>query len=622
VLAVLILAVIGSVQAAETKQHRTLSSGDRGNAGMLLAANDAYAAGKKQAQSEPVKEAEDAYGPIGRFFNFLKLQPFVFLLLVLAIGYPLGRFSVMGVSLGPTAGTLLTGVALAIIANQAFGVLFVIPDLVSTIFLLMFMYALGVKVGPQFFSGLKAGGAKFIPMAIICWSLNWVIVFFGVKLAGLGPGFAPGIMSGSYTITAVLGVAKSAISSGAYTAPPGITPEQIGANMAAGYAISYIISSVGIILLIRYLPQMFGRDPVADAREAEKQMSGGATDPLPGSAGSLLVGFSSYDLRAFKVDHEEFVGKTVQELFKLHPKGPILRVVRDGKVVRVRDNPTIQKGDIVSVRTDIGELIEKGGKFIGEESTDPLARDVPIEATDIRIGSRAIAGKTLAELGRIIGHGLQLKSMFRMGASMPILPDTQVQAGDVLRLVGPEFLFREAAKNLGGKPILRTTYTEVWFLSAAMAIGYLVGSLSFTLGGIPFSLGTSAGCIMAGVLVSYLRSRNPEIGGPVSEGARSFVQDIGLNLFVASLAASVGPKVIDSFHQGLTVVWIAIIGASAALVPPFIAFVIGFKAIEERDTGGALFAELFHSDGPGPDRGLSRDDSVLSPVPNCSSDER
>jgi putative transport protein len=79
--------------------------------------------------------------------------------------------------------------------------------------------------------------------------------------------------------------------------------------------------------------------------------------------------------------------------------------------------------------------------------------------------------------------------------------------------------------------------------------------------------------------VSYWRSRNPEFGGPVNEGARSFIQDIGLNMFVAVLAANVGPKVLSSF-QGFTVVWIAIIGTLGALAPPFISFVIGIKVFK------------------------------------------
>ncbi len=527
-------------------------------------------------QAADAEAAQKSLGPIGYMFNFLYQNPIVFLAIALAIGYPLGRVSIGGISLGATAGTLLVGVLISLTAKVAFGITYSIPGILSSIFLMLFMYALGLKVGPQFFSGLKSGGAAFIVMALTVWILNWIICFGGVKLAGLAPGFAPGIISGSYTITAILGVAGSAVTSGAYTVPEGLTGDQIQANMAAGYAISYLISSVFTILVLRYAPAMFGRDPVADGKEAEKQMSGGATEPVPGAAGSLLVGFSNFDLRAFKVEHEAFVGKTVEQLFKQYPDGPILRVVRDGKVIEATENPTIQKGDIISVRTDIDTLIEKGEAVVGPESDDPLARNVPVEAADIHVGSKEVNGKTLSELAKTIGFGLQLKAMFRMGEQLPVLPDTQVQVGDVLRLVGPDFCIQHAAKELGGKPVLDTMTTEVMYMAIAIAIGYIVGKLSVTVGGIPFALGTSAGCLLAGIFMSYFRSRNPEFGGPVNEGARLHLQDIGLNMFVAVLAANVGPKVLASF-QGPIVLWIAIIGACGALIPPFIAFIIGHK---------------------------------------------
>ncbi len=543
-------------------------------AGAILAILVLVGIGSVQAAG--ADEAAKSLGPIGYVFNYLYKQPIVFLFLALAFGYPLGRVAVKGISLGPTAGTLLVGVAISLTAKVAFDITYSVPGILSSVFLLMFMYALGLKVGPQFFSGLKSGGMAFIMVALTVFVLNWVICFVGVKLAGLAPGYAPGIISGSYTITAILGVAQSAVDSGAYALPEGITADQIGANMAAGYAVAYMISSVFTILLIRYLPAMFGRDPVADAQEAEKAMSGGATDPVPGAAGSLAVGFSHFDLRAFKVEHEEFIGKTVEQLFKLHPKGPILRVVRDGQVIEATENPTIQKGDIIAVRSDIDVLLEKGEQVVGPESDEPLARDVPVEAADIRVGSKDIAGKTLTELAETIGFGLQLKAMFRMGEELPVLPDTQVAVGDVLRLIGPDFCVKNAAKALGGKPILDTMVTEVMFMAMAMAIGYIVGSLSVKVAGIPFALGTSAGCLLAGIFMSYWRSRNPEIGGPVNEGARLHLQDIGLNMFVAVLAANVGPKVLNSF-QGTTVIWIAIIGTLGALVPPFIAFIVGYK---------------------------------------------
>ncbi|MCB1972301.1 MAG: hypothetical protein KDG54_18025, partial [Geminicoccaceae bacterium] len=285
------------------------------------------------------------------FFELLDKQPFVFLLLALAIGYPLGRVKVHGISLGSTAGTLVVGVALALTAQVAFDITYSMPGLVSTIFLLMFMYALGLKVGPQFFAGLR-GGFAFICIGLVVWSLNWIICVGGTKLVGMEPGFAAGIMSGSYTITAIIGVATSAMQSGAYVPPQGMSTEQVGANIAAGYAVSYVLSSIGIILLIRYLPSMFGRDPKADAKEAETSMSGGG-DPVPGSSGSLKLGFSPADMRAYRVEHETIVGKTLAELFAQYPQAPILRVIRDGKVLELAENLRIEHGDVVTVRSDV-----------------------------------------------------------------------------------------------------------------------------------------------------------------------------------------------------------------------------------------------------------------------------
>ena len=510
------------------------------------------------------------------FFELLGKQPVVFLLLALGLGYPLGKVKVGPISLGPTAGTLVTGVILAMIAQSAFDITYQIPGILSTVFLLLFMYALGLKVGPQFFSGLKSGGIAFVVIGLTVWALNWVICFFGAKAAGLDAGYIPGLIAGSYTITAVMGVAQGALQSGAFTPPDGMTAEQVGANIAAGYAISYILSSIGIILLIRYLPQMFGRDPVADAKVAEEEFSGGGTHAVPGAADSLALGFSPLDLRAYRVEHADLVGKTVGDLFKAHPHAPILRILRDGKALPIADNPTIQTGDIVTVRADVNALIMRSGDVIGPEVDDPAARDIALQAADIRVGSHSVSGKTLEELGKTIGFGVQLTAMFRGGQEIPIGPKTDVRFGDVMRVTGPEKAIDHVGKALGGRPIRESTTTEVMYMAVAMLVGYLVGILSVTIGGIPFALGTSAGCLLMGIFVSYFRSRNPEFGGPVSEGARSFLQDIGLNMFVAVLAANVGPKVATALG-GDTVIWLALIGTAAALVPVVVAFVIGAK---------------------------------------------
>ncbi len=564
--------------AGQALAQATTNSTDAADAASGVAAE---AAAVVEAAEGVVGNVFEFFEPVAEtglhgFFALLGNQPIVFLLLALAIGYPLGKVAVGPISLGPTAGTLVTGVILAMIAQIAFDITYQIPGILSSMFLLLFMYALGLKVGPQFFSGLKSGGVAFIVIGLIVWSLNWIICFFGGKLAGLEPGYIAGLISGSYTITAVMGVAQGAIQSGAFTPPEGISVEQVGANMAAGYAISYILSSIGIILLIRYLPQIFGRDPVADAKEAEEAFSGGAKHAVPGAPGSLTLGFSPYDLRAYRVEHPTIVGKTVAQLFQEHPRSPILRVVRDGTVISPADNPTIQKGDVIAVRADVNALIMKAGEVVGPEVDDPAAREVAIQAADIRVGSHKVAGKTLKELGDSIGFGVQLTAVFRGGQEIPVGPETDVRFGDVLRLTGPVAAIEHVGKALGGKPILDSITTEVMYLAIAMAVGYLAGIATFTLGGIPFALGTSAGCLLMGIFVSYFRSVNPEFGGPVNEGARTFLQDIGLNMFVAVLAANVGPKVATALGGG-TVIWLALIGTTAALLPVVVAYIVGAK---------------------------------------------
>ncbi|MGB7971929.1 MAG: hypothetical protein WCF31_08175 [Candidatus Deferrimicrobiaceae bacterium] len=519
--------------------------------------------------------APPSYGPVGWIFNYFGENPFVFLFLSLALGYPLGRIKVYGISLGSTAGTLVVGIAIALPASAIFGITYSIPGLVQSIFLMLFMYALGMRVGPQFFSGLARGGFDFLVIGLIVAFANFAIVFFGVKMVGLEPGYAAGIISGSYTITAVMGVAQSAISSGAFKIPEGLTADVVGANMAAGYAISYVLSSIFIILLIKYLPSMFGQDPVQAAKDAEASFGAGEGDAaLPGTAGASILGFTGRQIRSYKLEQEELAGQSVQDLFRKYPHAPVLMVVRGDEVIEAKDNPTLQVGDVIGIMGKYGDLI-RGPEKVGTEVDEPRARQFDIEVADILMANSDYAGKTLEELGREIGFGIHLKAMFRSGTLIPHMPKTVVEKGDVLRLAGPKWCVRQAAKAVKGVPIVESAYTEVAFMATALTIGYIVGAFSVNIGGIPFALGTSAGCMLMGIFMSWLRTRNPEFGGPTSEGARAFLNDIGLSLFVAVLAASVGPKILASF-KGTVVIWIAVLGLLGALVPPFIAWLYGY----------------------------------------------
>ncbi|HCZ8836308.1 TPA: transporter [Vibrio alginolyticus] len=508
-------------------------------------------------------------------FSYLSENPFVFLFLSLVMGYPLGRFSIKGISLGTTAGTLVVGVGLALISFSVYGLKIEEPGLVSDIFLMMFMYAIGMKVGPQFFSGLARGGIDFFIIGLIVVFSNFCIVVIGTKLMGLEPGYAAGIISGSYTVTAVMGVAQSAISSGAFTPPEGMSADHVSANIAAGYAISYILSSVLIILFIKYLPALFGIDPIKAGKEAEAEFStGDDNEKLPSTFGFSDIGVLPIDIRAYQVTHQELVGRSVLELYQKFPDAAILKVVRGDEVIDASRNPTLALNDVIGIRGEYQVLIADGEAGIGNEVDEPRARNVDIEVADIHVGKSEHAGKTIAQLHDEVGFGVYFKAIFRQGHQQPLLPQTKVEVGDVVRIAGSQWCVEQTASKLNSVPIVESTVTETFYLALSLLVGYVFGHLSITVAGIPFALGTSAGCMLSGIVFSFLRTRNPSFGGPMSEGARSFLQDIGLNLFVAVLAATVGPKILTSF-QGTIVIKIALLGVTAALVPPLLAWLYG-----------------------------------------------
>ena len=508
-------------------------------------------------------------------FSYLSENPFVFLFLSLAIGYPLGRLTFKGVSLGTTAGTLVVGVALALTSFSVYGLKIEEPGLVSDIFLMMFMYAIGMKVGPQFFSGLARGGIDFVVIGLIVVFSNFAIVVIGAKLMGLEPGYAAGIISGSYTVTAVMGVAQSAISSGAFTPPEGMSLDHVSANIAAGYAISYVLSTVLIILFIKYLPSLFGIDPVKAGKDAEAEFSTGDDDEkLPSTFGFSDVGVLPIDVRAYKVTHQELVGRSVQELYQSFPDAAVLKVVRGDEVIDASQNPTLALNDVIGIRGEYRVLIAEGEADIGNEVDEPRARNVDIEVADIHVGKSEHAGKTIVQLHAEVGFGVYFKAIFRQGHQQPLLPQTKVEVGDVIRIAGSKWCVEKTASQLNSVAIVESTVTETFYLALSLLVGYIFGHFSVTLAGIPFALGTSAGCMLTGIVFSFLRTRNPAFGGPMSEGARSFLQDIGLNLFVAVLAATVGPKILASF-QGIIVIKIALLGVTAALVPPLLAWLYG-----------------------------------------------
>ena len=210
---------------------------------------------------------------------------------------------------------------------------------------------------------------------------------------------------------------------------------------------------------------------------------------------------------------------------------------------------------------------------------DPLPDDrellaVPVEGVDVYVTSKAVDGKALAEVANAYwARGVYLRKITRgaTATEIPILPETEINRGDILTLVGRTQDVSTATKALG-YPDKQTDVADVMFIGAAIAIGALVGSLVANVGGVPLTLSTSGGALIAGLFFGWLRSVRPMFGR-IPSPTVWFMNSVGLNVFIAIVGLSSGPKFIAGLQQlgfGLFI-W----GMVATTVPLILGMYVG-----------------------------------------------
>ena len=294
------------------------------------------------------------------------------------------------------------------------------------------------------------------------------------------------------------------------------------------------------------------------------------------------------DVRAYRVENDALVGVRVLSL-AAQADVPVLQVLRAGKRLDLATDPVVERGDVLTLVADAEQLVARAQARIGPEVTDEEAREVGLEVADLVVTNKAFVGVTLEEaVARLrhamfpaaerVGRLVQIVSFIRAGEPFPAYPHTRIERGDIARVLGPKARIDEMGKHLGAV-VRATTVSDVLTLALGLAVGYIIGYLSIRVGNIPISLGTPAGVMLAGIAISTMRSRSPLFGGPVSEGARSLLQDLGLDLFIAAVALNAAPSVAAAFAGG-GVLQILAIGITAALVPPLVAWVVGLKVLK------------------------------------------
>jgi len=486
-------------------------------------------------------------------FATLKQYPEVAIFLSLAFGYYFGKFTFKGIGLGSVTSTLIAGVVIGQIGIT-------INQPLKAFAFLMFLFAVGYGVGPQFVRGIAKDGLPQAFFSVVQCVFCLITAVVVANVAGYDLGYAAGLYSGSQTISAAMGLSTDAINR------LGLPAEQAKAlidSMPIAYAVTYMFGTMGSAIVIALIgPALLRIDLPAACKDYEEKQGG--TKDL-GGAGSA---WHRWEVRAFRVRPDgRAVGLRAIEAEALVPDARvfILRIRRNGKIEDATADTVVREGDVIAV----AGLREVLVQVIGANATEVEDREllaVPVEGVDVLVTNKEVDGKTLAELAqRPAARGVFLRKITRgaTATDIPILPSTKINRGDLFTLVGRTQDVAAATKMLGvaDRP---TDVTDMAFVGVAIVVGALIGALVFNVAGVPLTLSTAGGALVAGIIGGWLRSVRPYFGR-IPTPTVWFMNSVGLNIFIAIVGISAGPGFVGGLKtQGIGLfLW----GALATTIP-------------------------------------------------------
>ena len=485
--------------------------------------------------------------------------PQLVIFLALGLGYLIGQVKIKGFSLGATTSVLLVAIALGQMDIA-------VPDLIKSVSFGLFIFGIGYKVGPQFFGALKSGGLNYLWIALIVAVGSVVTAIVLGRLLHLDVGTIAGMFAGSTTTSAALGTAEGAIRQLSLTPAQQATAVD---NIAVAYAITYIFGTAGTILFLKLYPRLMGINLQAEAKALESSLKGGASgEEGPG----FFTWVNRIGLRSFTVASQALSGKTVGVIEGLLPKGMSVEAVRrGGNVLASGPDTVVNLNDEVSVAGTEKGLVQVAG-IVGPEVFDPSAETVTGEVLEVCVLSPAVVGKTLGDLARRKeAHGVFLRRITRQGREIPAAAGLEIHKCDVLELVGTKSDVERATKLIG-YPERPTFATDLVMVGIGCVLGTLVGLLSVQVAGIPITLGTGGGILVAGLLFGWLRSIHPTFG-QIPGGGLWILTNLGLNLFIACVGVGAGAKALTALETSGVSVFLC--GAVVAVLPLFLALLFG-----------------------------------------------
>ncbi|MFF1696563.1 aspartate-alanine antiporter [Streptomyces sp. NPDC058257] len=496
--------------------------------------------------------------------NIFQPHPELLVFITVAIGFLFGKLRYKAIGLGAVTGCLIAGLLLGAQSKVE------IDGTVKNLFFTMFLFALGYKVGPQFFRGLKKDGLPQVLNAVVVCVTGLLVCWGFAAMLGYGPGLSAGLLGGALTQSAVIGVAGDAISN-----LPGLSSGQVKSEsnlVAIGYAVTYPLGTIlCAMLLANVLPKLYRKDLAAESAALAKELD------TPGDNPDLAEGYYEVVLRAYTIQRPDLVGRTIEDFEnqqrELGRRVYITRVRRDGNILDHDQRTALREGDVVALSALRGSLVEFDPRtHIGGESDDVELLGYQTESLHVVASEKAQLGRSIADLRREpFMVGVYVDKLYRSGAEFPYRLTTKLERGDTLILTGPKRLVDPAGRELG-KPVPTSFATDMIWVGLGIFLGGCIGIPALTAGGVPISLSTSGGALIMGLVFGWIRGKYPTYGN-VPPGAQWFMDTLGLCLFVAVVGINAGP----SFTSGLsTAGWgLLLFGAIATVIPLIVGFLFG-----------------------------------------------
>lgn len=453
---------------------------------------------------------------------------------VIAFGVLLGKVKIFGISLGVTF-VLFVGLFLG---HFGFSVNMNILKFVQDFGLILFIFSIGLQVGPGFFSSFKKGGWLLNGLAVLIIVLNIVValtIYYAagnVKLTEL-----VGILSGAVTNTPGLGAAQQTMA------------EIQGADVAAaiqgmsmGYAAAYPLGVVGIILSMVLLKMIFKIKIEDEAKKLEEENTQSQLMPY-------VITLRAENLGIFN--------KTVKEIHDVIGRNFVIsRMLSDGKYTVPTSGTVVKEGDllliVISVQDEAAYTTIIGPKV----EHDWEVENSPVVSRRIVVTNSQMNGKKLGTMRIHAGYRLNVTRVNRAGVDLLASPNLALQMGDRITVVGRiDDIERFAAKL--GNSIKRLNEPNIFTMFIGILLGIIFGSIPFTLPGmsVPMKLGLAGGPLIVAILLSRFGHKIKVITY-TSSAANLLLREIGICLFLASVGIAAGAGFADTVFNATGAIWV------------------------------------------------------------------